>query len=50
MCSSDLAIDNVRIVLHGKNNRDEIRNNLLSILPDDTGHLPVDGCPCFAVL
>lgn len=34
------AIDNVRIVLHGKNNRDEIRNNLLSILPDDSLVLP----------
>ena len=35
------AIDNVRIVLHGKNNRDEIRNNLLSILPDDSlDHIP----------
>lgn len=30
------AIDNVRIVLRGKNNRDEISNNLLSILPDDS--------------
>ena len=35
------AIDNVRIVLHGKNNRDEIRNNLLSILPDDSLDIPV---------
>ena len=35
------AIDNVRIVLHGKNNRDEIRNNLLSILPDDSLDMPV---------
>lgn len=36
------AIDNVRIVLHGKNNRDEIRNNLLSILPDDSLDMPVN--------
>jgi len=35
------AIDNVRIVLRGKNNRDEIRNNLLSILPDDSLDIPV---------
>lgn len=35
------AINNVRIVLHGKNNRDEIRNNLLSILPDDSLDIPV---------
>ena len=35
------AIDNVRIVLHGKNNRDEIRNHLLSILPDDSLDIPV---------
>ena len=35
------AIDNVRIVLRIKNNRDEIRNNLLSILPDDSLDLPV---------
>lgn len=35
------AIDNVRIVLRGKNNRDEIRNNLLSILPDDSLDMPV---------
>ena len=35
------AIDNVRIVLHGKNNRDEIRNNLLSILPDNSLDIPV---------
>ena len=35
------AIDNVRIVLRGKNNRDEISNNLLSILPDDSLHMPV---------
>lgn len=35
------AIDNVKIVLHGKNNRDEIRNNLLSILPDDSLDIPV---------
>lgn len=35
------AIDNVRIVLHGKNNRDEISNNLLSILPDDSLDMPV---------
>ena len=35
------AIDNVRIVLHVKNNRDEIRNNLLSILPDDSLDIPV---------
>ena len=35
------AIDNVRIVLRRKNNRDEIRNNLLSILPDDSLDLPV---------
>lgn len=36
------AIDNVRIVLRGKNNRDEIRNNLLSILPDDSLDMPVN--------
>ena len=35
------AIDNVRIVLRGKNNRDEVRNNLLSILPDDSLDMPV---------
>lgn len=35
------AIDNVRIVLRGKNNRDEISNNLLSILPDDSLDMPV---------
>ena len=35
------AIENVRIVLHGKNNRNEIRNNLLSILPDDSLDMPV---------
>jgi len=35
------AIDNVRIVLRGKNNRAEVRNNLLSILPDDSLDLPV---------
>ena len=35
------AIDNVRIVLRRKNNRDEIRNNLLSILPDDSLDIPV---------
>ena len=35
------AIENVRIVLHGKNNRDEIRNNLLSILPHDSLDIPV---------
>ena len=35
------AIDNVRIVLRGKNNRDEIRNNLLSIFPDDSLDIPV---------
>lgn len=35
------AIENVRIVLHGKNNRNEIRNNLLSILPDDSLDIPV---------
>lgn len=35
------AIDNVRIVLRGKNNRDEIHNNLLSILPDDSLDMPV---------
>ena len=35
------AIDNVRIVLHGKSNREEVRNNLLSILPDDSLDIPV---------
>lgn len=35
------AIDNVRIVLRGKNNREEVRNNLLSILPDDSLDMPV---------
>ena len=35
------AIDNVRIVLRRKNNRAEVRNNLLSILPDDSLDLPV---------
>ena len=35
------AIDNVRIVLRGKPNRQEIRNNLLSILPDDSLDIPV---------
>ena len=35
------AIDNVRIVLRGKTNRKEIRNNLLSILPDDSLDMPV---------
>ena len=35
------AIDNVRIVLRRKNNRDEIRNHLLSILPDDSLDIPV---------
>lgn len=35
------AIDNVRIVLRGKNNRAEVRNNLLSILPDDSLDMPV---------
>ena len=35
------AIENVRIVLHGKNNRNEIRNNLLSILPDDSLDIPI---------
>lgn len=35
------AIENVRIVLRGKNNRDEVRNNLLSILPDDSLDMPV---------
>lgn len=35
------AIDNVRIVLRGKTNRKEIRNNLLSILPDDSLDIPV---------
>ena len=35
------AIDNVRIVLRGQNNRDEISNNLLSILPDDSLDMPV---------
>ena len=35
------AIDNVRIVLRGKNNRDENSNNLLSILPDDSLDMPV---------
>ena len=35
------AIDNVRIVLRGKNNRAVIRNNLLSILPDDSLDMPV---------
>lgn len=35
------AIDNVRIVLRRKNNRTEVRNNLLSILPDDSLDLPV---------
>lgn len=35
------AIDNVRIVLRGKNNRDKISNNLLSILPDDSLDMPV---------
>ena len=28
-------------MLHGKNNRNEIRNNLLSILPDDSLDMPV---------
>ncbi len=36
------AIDNVRIVLRGKPNRQEIRNNLLSILPDDSLDMPVN--------
>lgn len=37
------AIDNVRIVLRGKNNnnREEVRNHLLSILPDDSLDMPV---------
>lgn len=35
------AIDNVRIVLRRKNNRAEVRNNLLSILPDDSLDIPV---------
>ena len=35
------AIDNVRIVLRGNNNREEVRNNLLSILPDDSLDMPV---------
>ena len=35
------AIDNVRIVLRGKTNRKEIRNNLLSILPDKSLEMPV---------
>lgn len=35
------AIDNVRIVLRGKTNRKEIRNNLLSILPDECLDMPV---------
>ena len=35
------AIDNVRIVLRGKTNRKEIRNNLLSILPDESLDMPV---------
>ena len=35
------AIDNIRIVLRGKSNRKEIRNNLLSILPDDSLDMPV---------
>lgn len=35
------AIDNVRIVLRRKNNRAEVRNNLLSILPDNSLDLPV---------
>ena len=35
------AIDNVRIVLRGKSNREEVRNNLLSILPDDSLDIPV---------
>ena len=35
------AIDNVRIVLRRKNNRAEVRNNLLSILPDESLDLPV---------
>ena len=35
------AIDNVRIVLRRKINRAEVRNNLLSILPDDSLDLPV---------
>ncbi len=35
------AIDNVRIVLRGNNNREEVRNNLLSILPDDSLDIPV---------
>ena len=47
MCQEDRlipdlsAIDNVRIVLRRKNNRAEVRNNLLSILPDDSLDLPV---------
>ena len=38
------AIDNVRIVLRGKNNnnREEVRNHLLSILPDDSLDMPVN--------
>ena len=36
------AIDNVRIVLRRKNNRAEVRNNLLSILPDDSLDMPVN--------
>ena len=36
------AIDNVRIVLRGKPTRQEIRNNLLSILPDDSLDMPVN--------
>ena len=35
------AIDNVRIVLRGKTKRKEIRNNLLSILPDECLDMPV---------
>ena len=35
------AIDNVRIVLRVKPNRQEISNNLLSILPDDSLDMPV---------
>ena len=35
------AIDNVRIVLRGKTNKEEIRNNLLSILPGECLDMPV---------